>query len=34
MTTNVKLKVRRAITELQDDYNKGVKKPLEDLIRA
>ena len=25
---------RRSITELQDEYNKGNKKPLEDLMRA
>jgi tyrosinase len=31
-TTN--LRVRRAITELQDDYKNGNKKPLEDLMRA
>jgi tyrosinase len=27
-------RVRRSITELQDEYNKGNKKPLEDLMRA
>jgi tyrosinase len=34
MTTNTKLKVRRSIRELEDDYKNGVKKPLEDLMRA
>jgi len=28
------IRVRRSITELQDDYSKGNKKPLEDLMRA
>jgi tyrosinase len=28
------LRVRRSITELQDEYAKGNKKPLEDLMRA
>ena len=28
------LRVRRSITELQDEYTKGNKKPLEDLMRA
>jgi tyrosinase len=27
-------RVRRSITELQDDYNNGNNKPLEDLMRA
>lgn len=27
-------RVRRAITELQDEYTQGKKKPLEDLMRA
>src|SRR5277367_4260392 len=34
MATDMKLKVRSSMTELQDDYEKGVKKPLEDLMRA
>jgi len=29
-----KLKIRRSVRELQDDYEKGNKKPLEDLMRA
>jgi tyrosinase len=28
------IRVRRSITELQDEYNNGNKKPLEDLMRA
>ena len=28
------LRVRRSITELQNEYKKGNKKPLEDLMRA
>lgn len=28
------LRVRRSLQELQDDYQKGNKKPLEDLMRA
>jgi tyrosinase len=34
MKTNNKLKVRRSIQELQDDYINGNKKPMEDLMRA
>jgi tyrosinase len=34
MTVSREPKVRRSIQELQDDYAKGVKKPLEDLMRA
>ncbi|MGC9944940.1 MAG: tyrosinase family protein [Bryobacteraceae bacterium] len=34
MNTNNELRVRRSIQELQDDYTKGNKKPLEDLMRA
>jgi tyrosinase len=34
MTTQQGLRVRRSITELQDEYEKGNKKPLEDLMRA
>jgi tyrosinase len=34
MKTNNEVKVRRSIQELQNDYNKGNKKPLEDLMRA
>ena len=34
MKTSKGLRVRRSIQELQDDYTKGKKKPLEDLMRA
>ena len=34
MENNRDLRVRRSIQELQDDYTKGNKKPLEDLMRA
>lgn len=34
MSTNGSLRVRRSITELQDEYTNGNKKPLEDLMRA
>ncbi|MBW4597476.1 MAG: tyrosinase family protein [Brasilonema angustatum HA4187-MV1] len=34
MKTNKELRVRRSIQELQDDFEKGNKKPLEDLMRA
>jgi tyrosinase len=34
MNTPKQLRVRRSITELQDAYTKGDKKPLEDLMRA
>lgn len=34
MTTERQMRVRRSIQELQDDYTKGNKKPLEDLMRA
>jgi tyrosinase len=34
MSTSPALRVRRSIQELQDDYTKGNKKPLEDLMRA
>ncbi len=34
MSTNQVLRVRRSIQELQDDYTRGNKKPLEDLMRA
>jgi tyrosinase len=34
MTNTSKLRVRRSLTDLQDDYDKGNKKPLEDLMRA
>ena len=30
----VALRIRRSITELQDEYTKGNKKPLEDVMRA
>lgn len=32
--THAKLKVRRSILELQNEYEKGNKKPLEDVMRA
>ena len=34
MKTNTVLRVRRSIQELQDDYTRGSRKPLEDLMRA
>jgi tyrosinase len=34
MSTSTALRVRRSIQDLQDDYIKGNKKPLEDLMRA
>jgi tyrosinase len=34
MTRLHHLRIRRSILELQDDYTKGHKKPLEDLMRA
>ncbi len=34
MKTGKKLRVRRSIEDLQNDYKNGVKKPLEDLLRA
>src|ERR1051326_8247657 len=34
MKAKNKPRVRRSIQELQDDYKKGTKKPLEDLMRA
>lgn len=34
MTSNNQLRVRRSITELQNEYKSGTKKPLEDLMRA
>src|SRR6476646_9401818 len=34
MPASKTLRVRRSIQELQDDYKKGKKKPLEDLMRA
>jgi tyrosinase len=34
MSTHPPLRVRRSITELQDEYASGNKKPLEDLMRA
>ena len=34
MKASSELRVRRSIPELQDDYTKGNKKPLEDLMRA
>src|SRR5829696_8035224 len=34
MNNNTQLRVRRSIQNLQDNYMKGNKKPLEDLLRA
>jgi len=34
MSANPTLRVRRSINELQDEYSKGNKQPLEDLMRA
>lgn len=34
MDSKSALRVRRSITELQDEYTSGNKKPLEDLMRA
>lgn len=34
MSTTQALRVRRSLHDLQDDYEKGDKKPLEDLMRA
>jgi tyrosinase len=34
MAQHSKLRVRPSLSQLQDDYDKGVKKPLEDLMRA
>ncbi|MEG5048817.1 tyrosinase family protein [Microcoleus sp. B4-C1] len=34
METNNELRIRRSLHELQDDYTKGNKKPLEYLMRA
>lgn len=34
MGNSTKLRVRRSIQELQEDYTNGNKKPLEDLVRA
>ncbi len=34
MSNGAALRVRRSIVELQDEYAKGNKKPLEDLMRA
>ena len=34
MTGSKLLRVRRSLQDLQDDYTKGNKKPLEDLMRA
>ena len=33
MTRQQGLRVRRSLTELQDEYTAGNKKPLEDLMR-
>lgn len=34
MNSSARLRVRRSLDELQDEYAKGNKKPLEDLMRA
>jgi len=34
MSYGTPLRIRRSITDLQDDYTKGNKKPLEDVMRA
>ena len=34
MSNGTPLRIRRSIAELQDEYTKGNKKPLEDLMRA
>ena len=34
MSNGTPLRIRRSITELQDEYTKGNKKPLEDVMRA
>lgn len=34
MTAGSQLRIRRSLTDLQQDYAKGNKKPLEDLMRA
>ena len=34
MSYGTPLRIRRSITDLQDDYAKGNKKPLEDVMRA
>ncbi|MGH6672287.1 MAG: tyrosinase family protein [Xanthobacteraceae bacterium] len=34
MSANPTRRVRRSLTDLQDDYSRGNKKPLEDLMRA
>lgn len=34
MHTHHQVRVRRSLKDLQDDYDKGAKKPLEDLMRA
>lgn len=34
MSTRSKIRVRRSLIELQNEYEKGNKKPLEDLMRA
>ena len=33
MSYGTPLRIRRSITDLQDDYTKGSKKPLEDVIK-
>jgi len=34
MKTNNGIRIRRSVQELQNDYAKGDKKPLEDVMRA
>jgi tyrosinase len=34
MSTGVELRIRRSLTDLQDDYKNGTKAPLENLMRA
>src|SRR5215210_7350973 len=34
MSTDPALRARRSLTDLQSDYDRGHKKPLEDLMRA
>ncbi len=34
MSTSSNIGVRRSVRELQEDYDKGKKQPLEDFIRA
>ena len=34
MSTDTELRIRRSLTDLQDDYKNGTKAPLENLMRA